>query len=293
MYEFLEYRVDDFMTFPVVMLEPGATLADAQRIFDERDFNCIPVAAGARLQGVLTKLDFLRAFAFPSRELVPPYGEILQRSVASLMTTDPVTIPAETALTAVIQKMVLTHRRSIPVLRGGEVVGIISREDVIRALECAAAGEDRESVLRGKRPGHPQPRSLVREVVRRIGCERRQAEGLVFAVFQELRDRLTTKEAADVAAQLPEDLRRMWRENERPERAVRRIGKEEFLGRVRRRANLADDVEAEHVVRVVFRGLQHHLGSATGREGEAWDVFSQLPKALKVLWLDAGAGPGA
>ena len=241
---------------------------------------------------MLTKLDFLRAFAFPSQELVPRYPEILQQSVASFMTTDPVAIPAETALTSVIQKMAQTGYRSFPVLRGGEVVGIISREDLVRALECAAAGEGRESVLRAKRPGHPHPRSLVREVVRRIGCERRQAEGLVFAVFQELRDRLTTKEAADVAAQLPEDLRRMWQENERPDREVRRIGKEEFLGRVRRRASLGDDAAAERVVRVVFRGLQHLLGSKSGKEGEAWDVFSQLPKDLKLLWLDAGAGPG-
>ncbi len=289
MYEFLEYRVDDFMTFPVVTLDPEATLAEAQQIFDERDFNSIPIAADGRLQGMLTKLDFLRAFAFPSRELVPPYSEILKQSVATLMTTDPVTILAETALTSVIQKMVLTGHRSLPVLRGGEVVGIISREDIIRAVECAAAGEGRESVLRAKRPGRPHP--LVREVVRRIGCERRQAEGLVLAVFQELRDRLTTKEAADVAAQLPQDLRRMWLENERPDREVRKIGKEEFLGRVRRRASLPDDAAAERVVRVVFRGLQHLLGSTTGKEGEAWDVFSQLPKDLKVLWLDAGTGP--
>ena len=33
--------------------------------------------------------------------------------------------------------------------------------------------------------------------------------------------------------------------------------------------------------------LQRALGSPTGREGEAWDVLSQLPKDLKGLWLDA------
>jgi uncharacterized protein (DUF2267 family) len=50
---------------------------------------------------------------------------------------------------------------------------------------------------------------------------------------------------------------------------------------------LPDDAEAERAVRAVFGALQRLLGSRTGREGEAWDVFSQLPKDLKQLWLDA------
>jgi hypothetical protein len=37
----------------------------------------------------------------------------------------------------------------------------------------------------------------------------------------------------------------------------------------------------------VFKGLQRVLGSATGKEGEAWDILSQLPKDLKQLWLEA------
>ena len=131
--------------------------------------------------------------------------------------------------------------------------------------------------------------SLVREVAERLGCEHRQAEGMAFAVLQELRDRLTPKEAADVAAQLPAALKPFWLEQERPDRRVRRIHKEEFIGRVRRRAGLESDAQAEKAVRVVFRALQRLLGSATGKEGEAWDIFSQLPRDLKTLWLEAGS----
>ena len=68
---------------------------------------------------------------------------------------------------------------------------------------------------------------------------------------------------------------------------MRRVHKEEFLGRVRRRAGLADDVEAERAVRAVFKGLQRGRRNPTGKEGEAWDIFSQLPKDLKRLWLEA------
>jgi uncharacterized protein (DUF2267 family) len=69
-----------------------------------------------------------------------------------------------------------------------------------------------------------------------------------------------------------------------------KIHRAEFIGRVRQRAVLPDDGEAEHAVRAVFRALQRLLGSPSGCEGEAWDVFSQLSKDLKPLWLDAARG---
>jgi uncharacterized protein (DUF2267 family) len=41
-------------------------------------------------------------------------------------------------------------------------------------------------------------KSFVREVAERADCDDRRAEALTFAVFQELRDRLTPNEAAKV-----------------------------------------------------------------------------------------------
>jgi len=117
-----------------------------------------------------------------------------------------------------------------------------------------------------------------------LACDRQRAEAVTFVVLQELRDRLTVKEAADVAAQLPEPLRRAWHEGERPERQPDKIHAGEFVGRVRRRAVLPDDAEAERAVRTVFRTLQTQLGSPTGHEGEAKDVWSVLPKDMKKLW---------
>ncbi len=45
--------------------------------------------------------------------------------------------------------------------------------------------------------------------------------------------------------------------------------------------------DAERGVRAVFATLQEALGSPSGIEGEAWDIFSQLPKDLKKMWLSA------
>ncbi len=130
-------------------------------------------------------------------------------------------------------------------------------------------------------------RDFYRAVAERLRCDERRAESITFVVFQELRARLTPNEAANVAAQMPTELKKLWLENERPDRTVERTHLAEFIGRVRQHAALPDDGEAERGIRAVFGALQHLLGSPTGAEGEAWDIFSQLPKDMKRIWLDA------
>jgi uncharacterized protein (DUF2267 family) len=131
-----------------------------------------------------------------------------------------------------------------------------------------------------------ETREFVREVARRVGADERRAEGLVFTVFHTLQDRLPSKEARDVEAQLPTGLKRLWRAEDR-RGPIEKLHVTDFLGRVRHWASLPSDAEALRAVRAVFAALQHALGSPTGQEGEAWHVMSVLPKDLKRLWLEA------
>src|SRR5215470_11008740 len=130
-------------------------------------------------------------------------------------------------------------------------------------------------------------RTFLRGIADRLECDDRRAESVTFAVFGELRDRISPEERRDLRAQLPTPLKRLWEVGDRDDRPANRIRRHEFIGRVRQRAVLRDDDEAERAVRAVFAQLQRLLGSPTGREGEAWDIYSQLPKDLKELWLDA------
>lgn len=128
---------------------------------------------------------------------------------------------------------------------------------------------------------------FIAEVGRRLRCDAERGEGIVFAVFQELRRRLPSKEAGDVAAQLAPELRAMWNEEHGRTDPPPAKSRQEFIGHVRAFAGLPDDAEAERAAKAVFRALQIALGSPRGREGEAWDILSVLPKDLKVLWIDA------
>ena len=124
-------------------------------------------------------------------------------------------------------------------------------------------------------------------VAQRAETDLETAGATTYAVFQELRERITPKEAFHVASQLSAELQVLWLENEHIDRAVRKTHETEFVARVQYFASLPDFDTAERGVKVVFATLQEALGSPSGTEGEAWDVFSQLPKDLKKLWLSA------
>ena len=100
-----------------------------------------------------------------------------------------------------------------------------------------------------------QDREFFKRVMARVGCDLRRAGGLTFAVFQELRDRLTPQEASHVAAQLSKRLKIMWMSLEIPNPKVHRVTGEQFIWEVKRLAGLADDAEAERAVSAVFAGL--------------------------------------
>jgi CBS domain-containing protein len=88
--------------------------------------------------GIVTKLDFLRAFVFTRGRMVPHYDELMRRPVVDVMTEAVVHVEPVTPLTRVLQLMVDLKVRSFPVLgAGGRLVGMISREDVMRALREA------------------------------------------------------------------------------------------------------------------------------------------------------------
>jgi uncharacterized protein (DUF2267 family) len=105
------------------------------------------------------------------------------------------------------------------------------------------------------------------------------ARRLTAVVFHALRDRLTRDEANQVAAQLPAELKTLWRTGEVAWREPLKMDRDEFYARVRAEAELASDREARAVTRAVFAALQDQLSP-----GETDDVLAQLPRDLKAVW---------
>ena len=144
MQEFLDYRVLDAMTSDPVTISPDLSLADAEAVFDAHDFNALPVVDDeGRLAGVFTKLDLLKAFRAIDGRMFIPYDQIMSKPVSTYMTKVPKVASAtpRTPLTKVLEKLLATGAKSLPVVDDERPVGIIAREDVMRALRRAVAGE--------------------------------------------------------------------------------------------------------------------------------------------------------
>ena len=139
MYEFLQYRVEHVMTRKPVVIREDTPLREVGRLFEARGFNGLPVVDGdAMLVGVVTKLDFLKAFSFSPESIVPRYAEILARPARVVMKEDPERVDPAMPLTRVLERMVATRLRSFPVVEGNRLVGVIAREDVMAAVRRAA-----------------------------------------------------------------------------------------------------------------------------------------------------------
>jgi CBS domain-containing protein len=141
MYRFLQCTAAQYMTRDVTTVTRDVTLRDLEALFEKHDFNSFPVVEEGKMLGIVTKFDFLRAFAFTTGQMVPHYDELMKRAVAEVMTEAVVHVEPTAPLTRVLQLMVSLKARSFPVI-GAErqLVGIISREDVMRALRDATQG---------------------------------------------------------------------------------------------------------------------------------------------------------
>lgn len=135
MYKFLQYHVGEFMTKNPVSVGRDLTLKEVEDLLHGHDFNALPVTESGKLIGIATKFDFLKAFAFSTRQLVPHYDELMSRKVGDVMTVNVVTVEPTSPLTRALQLMVDLKARSLPVVEDGKLVGMISRTDLMKALK--------------------------------------------------------------------------------------------------------------------------------------------------------------
>jgi CBS domain-containing protein len=135
MYGFLLCTVEQYMTPTVVTVNRQMTMRELGALFEQHDFNALPVVEDDKILGIVSKFDFLRVFAFTSNQMLPHYDELMSRRVADVMTEAVVHVDPTAPLTRVLQLMVSVKARSFPVLNAARhLEGMISREDIMRAL---------------------------------------------------------------------------------------------------------------------------------------------------------------
>lgn len=119
----------DYMSRSLTVLSPEQDVVRAMQILVDAGVSGAPVVdAHGNLKGLLTQRDCLSA-AFRASY----HGETAGR-VADYMSCDVETVPAETPLVELIERFYRSKRRRFPVLEENQLVGQISRRDVLRAF---------------------------------------------------------------------------------------------------------------------------------------------------------------
>ena len=146
-------RAHQIMTKPVATVAPDATIVDAANIMLDRHISGLPVVdASGKLVGIVSEGDFIRRTEIgtgrrrgrwlqfilgpgksPS-DFVHEHG----RRIAEVMTESPVTITEDTSLADIADLMERKNVKRLPVLRGDEVVGMITRANLLQAVASLA-----------------------------------------------------------------------------------------------------------------------------------------------------------
>ena len=139
---FIDQVVADHMTRNVVTVARGLALRELGERFQREDFNTYPVEENGQVVGLVSKFDHLACFVFTPAHMMPRYDDLMKRTVGDIMTSEFIYVGTDTRLTRVLRLMVDHRIRSMPVIDGDQrLAGIISREDVMRALQRSSGAK--------------------------------------------------------------------------------------------------------------------------------------------------------
>jgi CBS domain-containing protein len=146
----LPHNAEQIMTRDVVTIHKGSSIEEALRLMSARHISGLPVVdVDGQLVGMLTESDvLLRGQAEIARHAAPlpglgarehdrvseAYRKARAVTVEDAMTKDVIAFGEHSSVADIARVMIERDINRVPVVRGRQVVGIISRRDVIRSM---------------------------------------------------------------------------------------------------------------------------------------------------------------
>ncbi len=137
--------VSDYRTAEPMTLSREDHLMHALETMRLRGVRRLPVTVGEMLVGLVTEGDVKRAEPSTLTDSEEGFTRVMEGTpVSRIMIQNPITVTAETPLLEAAETMHTTKYGALPVVSGGRVVGILTDNDLARALV---------DLLRGDKPG--------------------------------------------------------------------------------------------------------------------------------------------
>lgn len=149
----LPMRAHQIMTRPVVTVTPDTPIVDAANLMLQRHVSGLPVVDGAgKLVGIVSEGDFIRRaeigtgrkrgrwlrFILGPGKAASDFVHEHGRKISDVMTESPLTIAEDTTLAEIARRMEKNNVKRLPVMRGDQLVGIVSRANLLQAVASLA-----------------------------------------------------------------------------------------------------------------------------------------------------------
>lgn len=123
-------RVEEFMETDLFTVQEDDLLELVANLMDWRKLRYVPVEDGkGQLSGLITTRKMLRYYTNSARPDLPQENEV---RVKDVMITDPMTVPPTATIKEAMQIMRTDKLGCLPVVKNGELVGIITEMDFLR-----------------------------------------------------------------------------------------------------------------------------------------------------------------
>ncbi len=111
----------------VFTVKPGTTVAQAAAILSDKRIGTVVISDdGKTALGILSERDIVR-------ELAANGGACLDASVETYMTADPISCTLTSVADDILVRMTEGRFRHMPVIENGEMVGLVTLGDVVKA----------------------------------------------------------------------------------------------------------------------------------------------------------------
>jgi CBS domain-containing protein len=148
-------RAHQIMTRQVITVGPETSVVEAADSMLRHHISGLPVVnTTGTLTGIVSEGDFIRRAEIGTQRKRGPWLQLLVpkglsaseyvrergRKVNEIMTPNPVTVAEDTPLDDIVRIIEQHNVKRLPVVRGDQLVGIVTRSDLLRALATLARG---------------------------------------------------------------------------------------------------------------------------------------------------------
>lgn len=129
--------VSTIMTTNVLTITPNDQVKVAKEMFDLNKIHHLPVLDDERLVGILSGSDLLHFLRYLDKDSQEPYLNDLRLKnykVGEIMQTNLVTVDHRDSIRSILEVFSQNVLHALPVMNEGELVGIVTTQDIIKAL---------------------------------------------------------------------------------------------------------------------------------------------------------------